>query len=180
MNLFEDKLKNIRKDWGLLREYPDLPPGSEMPQGETPQGTATSVGEENPELGEEYNIPIRLGYGAYQIFQQYWMGQGDPLYALLSRRDDSVDIVTVEASEEEIDRLEQVAREIIEANEDPNHVRVAQGVLQDISALSTGEEDIHGPSDVANGTPPEEVPSPRFETKLREIQDGWGLNESSI
>ena len=84
------------------------------------------------ELGPEYNIPLRIGMGTYNVFQQYWEGQWDPLYAVLSRRGGSPDWVTVKASQEEVERLTDVAQEIIERNEDPMHVRVAEGTLENI------------------------------------------------
>ena len=91
------------------------------------------------ELGPEYNIPLKIGLGTYNIFQQYWEGQGDPLYALLSRRGDTPSIPVVDASEEEVERLGEVAEEIIEANEDPMHVRVAEATLEDIKKAARSD-----------------------------------------
>jgi hypothetical protein len=51
---------------------------------------------------------ITLGYGVLRVFSQWWYGQGDPLYAVLSRRGNSVDLVTLEASREERHLLEDL------------------------------------------------------------------------
>jgi len=74
-----------------------------------------------------YNIP--LSYGLYNIFQRYWWGQGDPLYAVLSRRGHSVDWVDVEMSRTELDRLHEVAEEILTSGE-PQEKRVAKQFLR--------------------------------------------------
>jgi hypothetical protein len=67
---------------------------------------------------------VKISYAAYNVFQQYWHGQGDALYAVLSRRGNSVDWVTVDAMPDEIERLEETAEEITD-NEDstPGEVR---------------------------------------------------------
>ena len=72
---------------------------------------------------------VKLGYDTYKIFQQYWEGQGDPLYAILSRRGGSVDIVTIAASREELQRLKEVAKEIL-SGDDATHKRVAKATLK--------------------------------------------------
>lgn len=78
---------------------------------------------------------VKISLGTYNVFQQYWFGQWDPLYAVLSRRPSarsgrpSSAIETVMASKEERERLKDVAHEIIQANEDGMHVRVAKGFL---------------------------------------------------
>jgi hypothetical protein len=75
---------------------------------------------------------IRIGYGTYNVFQRYWEGQGDDLYAVLSRRGTSVDWVTLRASRSEVERLKEVAQEIIDTSDDASEVRVAKAFLQDI------------------------------------------------
>lgn len=72
------------------------------------------VGNTVPPPTDSHMIPVTLSYAVYNIFQQYWEGQNDPLYAILSRRGHSVDWVHVFASQEEIDRLGEVAMEIID------------------------------------------------------------------
>lgn len=58
-------------------------------------------------------IPIRIGYDTYNVFKRY-MGPSYQLAdKLLDRRGDSVDIVTVKASNEEIANLGELARHII-------------------------------------------------------------------
>lgn len=79
---------------------------------------------------DDYTIPVRLGYDTYRVFQQYWHGQSDPLYAVLSRRGGSVDFVTVLASRRELDVLRERAREIIAARDDRTDVRVARATLE--------------------------------------------------
>lgn len=63
---------------------------------------------------DEGGIPVRLSYAVYNVYQRYWEGQNDPLYALLSRRGGSVDWVTVFLSPDELDRLKEVTQEIME------------------------------------------------------------------
>lgn len=55
----------------------------------------------------------RIGYGVYNVFQHYWYGQGDPLYAVLSRRGPSVDWVEVTLSAAERRRMDEVATTIL-------------------------------------------------------------------
>lgn len=57
-------------------------------------------------------ILIKVGLGVYNVFQQYWEGQGDPLYAVLSRRGHGAHIPEYLASKEEVERLIDVATEI--------------------------------------------------------------------
>jgi len=77
---------------------------------------------------EGYDIPVPIGYDTYNIFQQWWWGQGDPLYAILSRRGHSVSIVTVKASEEELERLIDQAKELL-VKGDKTEKRVAKATL---------------------------------------------------
>ena len=88
---------------------------------------------DQPELKHQRtstNIPIKLSYAVYNVFQRYWEGQNDPLYAILSRRGNSVDWVEVEASEEEIDRLKEVAKEILDTSDDKGEIRTAESLLK--------------------------------------------------
>ena len=85
-----------------------------------------------PPVEANGGVPLKLGYGAYQVFQRYWQGQDDPLYALLSRRGDSVDFVTVFATPEEADRLKQAANEIIAMSKDDGEIRTAKHILANI------------------------------------------------
>jgi hypothetical protein len=80
--------------------------------------------------------PVRLSYAVQSEFSQYWGGQGDPLYAVLSRRGTSVDWVTVDASPEEISRLEQTAETIIEDDDKrPGAKRAAEALLKQLEEL---------------------------------------------
>lgn len=79
-------------------------------------------------------IPLRLGYDSLSIFQQYWWGQTDPLYAILSRRGNSVDWVNVDASLEELRRLRDLCAEIRDNDKsEPSHVRVATSYADKIT-----------------------------------------------
>lgn len=79
--------------------------------------------------------PVKLSYAVYNVFQRYWEGQDDPLYALLSRRGDDVDWVIVDASPEEIERLEETADEIIESPNDAGELRTAEAMLKQLEKL---------------------------------------------
>jgi len=96
---------------------------------------------DSPEENEGYgDIPIRLSYAVLNVFQRYWEGQGDPLYAVLSRRGNSVDWVTVKASQEEIDRLEEVARKILEDPETEEGEKATAKQLLDTLPNNDGDD----------------------------------------
>ena len=80
--------------------------------------------------GRGYSLPTHLGYGTYNVFQRYWYGQGDPLYALLSRRGPSVDWVTVFANRREIDRLKEVSEQILATSDDEAERWTAKQVIE--------------------------------------------------
>jgi hypothetical protein len=76
-------------------------------------------------------FPLRLGYDTIAVLSQYWEGQGDPLYAILSRRGCSVDWVEVDASELEIIRLRDTCSLILANPEsEESHRRVATSYLE--------------------------------------------------
>ena len=83
---------------------------------------------------EEASIPLKLSYAVYNVFQRYWEGQRDPLYALLSRRGNSVDWVTVFATPEEVERLEKVTQEVLNSD-DPAEVRTAKSLKQVLDSI---------------------------------------------
>lgn len=63
---------------------------------------------------DEFNIiPIRLGYDTYNVFKRYMEPKYGLADRLLDRRGDSVDWVTVKASNEEIANLGELARHIM-------------------------------------------------------------------
>jgi hypothetical protein len=78
-------------------------------------------------------VRLRLSYAVLNVFQRYWWGQNDPLYAVLSRRGTSVQFVDVTASTDEVERLQDVAEEII-ASKDSTAAerRVAEGLLKQL------------------------------------------------
>jgi hypothetical protein len=80
---------------------------------------------------------VKLGYDALNIFQHYWWGQWDPLYAMLSRRGNSVDWVTLDVSEDELERFKDVARDIVEKSDDSSEVRVAKKYLDELKGKKT-------------------------------------------
>jgi hypothetical protein len=83
---------------------------------------------------DEASIPLKLSYAVYNVFQRYWEGQHDPLYALLSRRGSSVDWVTVFATPEEVERLEKVTQEVLNSD-DPAEVRTAKSLKHLLDSL---------------------------------------------
>lgn len=54
---------------------------------------------------------VQLSRGVCSYFQQWWWGQADPLYAVLSRGCDVLG--PIKASEAEIDRLCETAQDIL-------------------------------------------------------------------
>jgi hypothetical protein len=84
------------------------------------------------------NPSVRLGYDALNVFQRYWWGQWDPLYAMLSRRGNSVAPVTLDVSDDELERFEDVAKEIVKTSDDPGEVRTARIYLKRIPAWKRG------------------------------------------
>jgi hypothetical protein len=81
-----------------------------------------------PPVEEKGGIPVKLSYGAFNVFMRYYNGQSDPLYAVLSRRGSSVDFVTVFATPEEVNRLKEVAHEIIKTSPRKTDINTAQTV----------------------------------------------------
>lgn len=86
------------------------------------------------------DISVELGYDALNIFQRYWEGQGDLLYAMLSRRGTSVSIVELDVSRRELERFEDVAKEIVKDSDDASEVRVAKAYLKKIPAWKRGKK----------------------------------------
>lgn len=75
---------------------------------------------------------LTLSYAVLNVFQRYWLGQGDYLYAVLSRRGNSVDLVEVEVSGSEQDRLEEVAKYIFQQSSEEGEVRTAESLLEEL------------------------------------------------
>jgi len=88
-----------------------------------------------PPATDEAAIPVRLSYAVYNVFSRYYGGQGDPLYAILSRRGDSVDWVTVHATPEEVDRLASVAEEILQTSDDRGELHTAKSLLDQLEQI---------------------------------------------
>jgi len=85
-----------------------------------------------PEEDKFNIIPLRIGYDTYNVFKRH----APPKYALaerlLDRRGDSVDWVTVKASNQEVDNLKELARQIINSAKDEGELRTASATLKRI------------------------------------------------
>jgi len=90
---------------------------------------------------------LRIGYGVYNVLQQYWTGQGDPLYAVLSRRGPSVDWVVVDnVSGEEMDALMDAAQAAAEDEENTeSERRAAQNFYAHLGDLADGDDRVENP-----------------------------------
>jgi len=76
-----------------------------------------------------------IPYSVLNVYQRYWYGQGDPLYAVLSRRGNSTDWVTLDdVSEEEFERLRETTEEIIDKSDDKGEVRTAVSFRKTLEA----------------------------------------------
>lgn len=82
-------------------------------------------------------MKIKTGYGERMLLSQYWYGQGDPLYAVVSRMSPSVDWQETEASFEEVSRIVETCRE---AGDDRSAIallrRIGRGLPALVDALS--------------------------------------------
>jgi len=110
MNLFENKLKEIRKDWGLLREYPDAPDERPDPgfAGKDPE---IPPEEEIPEPTRQTQFIWSLGGSPYIITA----GSQEEAYekAIAARMEwGGQDRETAEAWFNQEDNIEQVAGEL--------------------------------------------------------------------
>lgn len=94
-----------------------------------------------------------IPYSVQNVYQRYWYGQGDPLYAVLSRRGTSVDWTDdpTYVSEEEFERLKRITEVIIADSDDKGEVRTAVSFRKTLEA--------------AEAEPPE--PNPRKKTARR-------------
>jgi hypothetical protein len=91
-------------------------------------------------------IPMKIGYGTYNIFKKHISPRFSLANRLLDRRGSSVDWVTIKASNEEIANLRELADYIIgTAGDDPrkeNEVRTALATIKEIEnsmSLTKGE-----------------------------------------
>jgi hypothetical protein len=76
-------------------------------------------------------IPIRLPYSTYNVFKRYINPKYELAGNLLDRRGDSVDFVTVKASNEELVNLKELADQI-QAGRSEGEVRTAQATIKAI------------------------------------------------
>ncbi|MCK5019224.1 MAG: hypothetical protein KAS32_19345 [Candidatus Peribacteraceae bacterium] len=90
---------------------------------------------------EEYNIPFKLSRPAHELLQCIHGGQGDPVYALMSR---AGDLKITMASEEELSRLEVVLQEMLEDKNlydpDEEDISIAETLL---ALLECRNEDVN-------------------------------------
>lgn len=105
-------------------------------------------------IDREPRVKLRLGYDFLSVFSGWYEGQGDPLYAVISRRGNSVDWVELEVTLTELAILIDTAQHIIEHaaellgdRESAADVRVAQRYLpewQNLLEVATLEDDARG------------------------------------
>lgn len=85
-----------------------------------------------PEEDKFNIIPLRIGYDTYNVFKRH----ASPRYALaerlLDRRGDSVDWVTLKASNQEVDNLKELAHQILNSSRDKGELRTASATLKRI------------------------------------------------
>lgn len=77
-------------------------------------------------------IPIRIGYGTYNVFKKNMQPNHEMANRLLDRRGSSVDWVTVKASNQEIKDLQDLANEIIANSKDDSEIRTAYATINAI------------------------------------------------
>lgn len=87
-------------------------------------------------------IPIRLGYGTYNVFKKNMRSGHEMANRLLDRRGDSVDWVIVKASNQEIQDLQSLANEIIKNSSDESEIRTAHATISAIKDSATSLEKI--------------------------------------
>ena len=141
---FENKLAKILTEYSLAgndddfrqqnndrasRKAYNMQPSTEF--GGRLKGSSTEL--TVPPATDEASVPIRLSYAVYNVFQRYWEGSGDPLYAVLSRRGSSVDWVTVFATPEEVDRLREIADYILLRSDDKGEIGTAKQLKEQLS-----------------------------------------------
>lgn len=103
-----------------------------------PATSSRSAGKIMPDEKGFNIISIRLGYGTYNVFKRYIGPKYELAGRLLGRRGDSVDIVTVKASNEELANLKELANRIIQNPEGgqfgwkEGEVRTAQATIKAI------------------------------------------------
>ena len=85
-----------------------------------------------PEEDKFNIIPVRIGYDTYNVFKRH----ASPRYALadrlLDRRGDSVDWVVVKASNQEVESLRDLARQVLSSARDEGEIRTAKATLERI------------------------------------------------
>jgi hypothetical protein len=85
-----------------------------------------------PEEDKFNIIPLRIGYDTYNVFKRH----ASPRYALaerlLDRRGDSVDWVTLKASNQEVDNFKELAHQILNSSKDEGELRTASATLKRI------------------------------------------------
>ena len=84
-----------------------------------------------PTPEKTFIIPIKISYGIYNVFNRY--SRRFPLASdLLLRRGDSVDFVTLKASNEEIAELKELAEYIIKYSIKKEEIRTAESAIDSI------------------------------------------------
>jgi hypothetical protein len=111
-------------------------------------GREAARGRRNGQVEDESTAPqwIHLSPDVAQMAQHWWWGQGDPLYAVVSRHfaglstwDVSGSRTLIQATPDEIERLQQVAAEQLEAEGSDEEMSAAYSVVHEGALFDIGE-----------------------------------------
>lgn len=101
---------------------------------------------------------IHLSPDVAQMAQHWWWGQGDPLYAVVSRHfaglttwDVSGTRTLIQATPDEIERLQQVAAEQLEAEGSDEEMSAAYSIVHDNALFDIGQGPERGNATRVNG-----------------------------
>ena len=89
--------------------------------------------EHDDELLIEVAHVIPVTYAAHLMFSRHYWGMGDELYAVMSRRGNSVSIVDVEVTDDEYGRVIDLASELRDGDDEIDAL-VAQDLLERVAA----------------------------------------------
>lgn len=81
---------------------------------------------------EVWNV-VPVTYAAHLMFARHYEGMGDPLYAVMSRRGNGVSIVDVEMSDDEYERVIDLAAELRDGDDELDAL-IARDLLERITA----------------------------------------------
>jgi len=99
---------------------------------------------EDEESEQSFKIKMPLGALNEDFYQ--WSGQGDPLYAIMSRA--NADGEDLEASEDELNRLADMAEQVLADDETGEESKeAAMDILDQLKGLGFMDEDLSGGSE---------------------------------